>query len=207
MPQNLRTHGIMLILSSPSGAGKSSLARALVAQDQNTHLSISATTRPPRPGEIDGKDYHFLTKENFETLVTGEDFLEHATVFQNHYGTLSKEVELYLDKGIDVIFDIDWQGATSLRKKKQKHVISIYILPPSMKVLKERLTKRCQDNTDTIVLRMKHADEEISHYHEYDYIVINDDFTKALMEIQSILNAERSNRLRMDRLEAFVKTL
>ena len=197
----------MLILSSPSGAGKSSLARALVAQDPRTHLSISATTRTPRPGEIDGQDYHFLSKESFNTLVTGEAFLEHATVFQNNYGTLSKEVESYLDKGIDVIFDIDWQGATALRKKKPEHVVSIYILPPSMEALKERLIKRSGDNADTIALRMNQADEEISHYHEYDYIVINDDFTKALVEVQSILNAERSNRVRMDRLEGFVKAL
>lgn len=207
MPQNIRTQGIMLILSSPSGAGKSSLARALVQKDKNTHLSISATTRAMRPGEIDGKDYHFLSKEAFSELIAQDAFLEQANVFENHYGTLVREVEFYLDQAVDVIFDIDWQGAQTLRAKKPSHVVSIYILPPSMQALKERLTKRCQDNAETIKMRMSHASEEISHYNEYDYIVINDDFDKALMEVQSILTAERGNRVRLDGLKKFVKAL
>lgn len=207
MSQNLRSQGIMLILSSPSGAGKSSLARGLVNSDQNTHLSVSATTRTPRPGEIDGKDYHFFSRDKFDQLITEDAFLEHAIVFNNHYGTLSSEVESYLNQTIDVIFDIDWQGAQVLRSKKPNHVVSIYILPPSLKSLKERLTRRCQDKEDIIALRMAKADEEISHYDEYDYIVINDDFAEALKQVQAILSAERVKRARMNLLNDFVKEL
>lgn len=207
MLQNLRSQGIMLILSSPSGAGKSSLARGLVAEDKNTYLSVSATTRTPRPGEIDGKDYHFFDHNKFEQLIKEDAFLEHAVVFNNHYGTLKSEVESYLNQAIDVVFDIDWQGAQSLRAKKPDHVVSIYILPPSLKSLKERLTKRCQDKEDIIALRMAKADEEISHYSEYDYIVINDDFSVALEEVKAILRAERAKRSRMDLLKGFIVNL
>lgn len=207
MSQNLRNQGIMLILSSPSGAGKSSLARGLVIGDHNTHLSVSATTRSPRPGEINGKDYHFFDHNKFNQLITENAFLEHATVFNNHYGTLSSEVESYLNQTIDVVFDIDWQGAANLRAKKPDHVVSIYILPPSLKSLKERLTKRCQDNEAIIALRMAKADEEISHYDEYDYVIINDDFEKALIEVKAILSAERVKRSRMNLLDTFIKEL
>ncbi len=207
MSQNLRSQGIMLILSSPSGAGKSSLARALVAQDQNTHLSISATTRTPRPGEIDGKDYHFFDHNKFEQLIKENAFLEHAIVFNNHYGTLSSEVEAFLNQAIDIVFDIDWQGAQALRAKRPEHVVSIYILPPSLKSLKERLTRRCQDEDDIIATRMAKADEEISHYGEYDYIVINDDFAEALNQVQAILSAERVKKSRMNLIEHFVSQL
>jgi guanylate kinase len=207
MTQNLRSHGIMLILSSPSGAGKSSLAKALVQLDRNTKLSVSATTRPMRPGEMDGQDYHFIPREKFDGLIKQDSFLEYATVFDHHYGTLTSEVEKYIALGRDVVFDVDWQGAASLRKKKPENVVSIYILPPSLSELKTRLATRRQDDDETIAARMSQAEEEISHYPEYDYIVINDKFDEALLQVQSILSAERSKRTRLDLLSGVIQSL
>lgn len=207
MTKNLRSQGIMVILSSPSGAGKSSLSKALVMQDRNTYMSVSATTRPIRPGEIDGTDYHFLLSDQFDKLEEENAFLERANVFGNRYGTILKEVDERLSKGIDVIFDIDWQGAETLRAKRPDKVVSIYILPPSINTLRDRLTTRRQDDEATIERRMKEALQEISHYGEYDYIVINDNFADALLNIQSIINAERSRRLRLDKLDNWVKNL
>ncbi len=203
----LRSQGMMVILSSPSGAGKSSLSKALIKNDPNTHLSISATTRSIRPGEIHGKDYHFLDQNDFHSKISNNDFLEYAYVFGNYYGTLSFEVESYLAKSIDVIFDIEWQGARILREKKPNDVISIYILPPSLEVLEERLNMRNQDSALTIERRMHKARDEISHYNEYDYIVINDNFDRALSEIQNIISAERLRRTRLSGIDNFVDNL
>ncbi len=207
MTQTLRSQGLMLILSSPSGAGKSSLAKSLVQLDRNTKLSVSATTREMRPGEINGQDYHFLTKEKFNDLIAQDAFLEYATVFDNHYGTLTSEVEKYISLGRDVVFDVDWQGAGALGAKKPDNVVSIYILPPSLAELKTRLATRRQDDDATIAARMSQAKEEISHYPEYDYIVINDKFDEALLKVQSILSAERSKRVRLDLLDSVVRGL
>lgn len=202
----LRTQGMMIILSSPSGAGKSSLSKALVNQDGNLYLSVSATTRPARPGEIDGIDYHFLSKEQFDKSASDGVFLESAEVFGYNYGTIKTEVERRLYSGIDVMFDIDWQGAREISSRSSGNVVSIYILPPSLDVLKQRLTKRCQDDTATINKRMDRATEEISHYDEYDYVIINDDFEDALQKLQSIINAERCRRTRMDLISGFAQS-
>lgn len=207
MTHNLRSQGIMLILSSPSGAGKSSLARSLVQSDRNTKLSVSATTRPIRPGEVDGQDYHFIVREKFDLLVSQNAFFEHATVFSNSYGTLVSEVEKYINLGRDVVFDVDWQGAQSLRASKPNNVVSVYILPPSLLELKTRLSTRRQDDDETIAMRMSEAQKEISHYPEYDYIIINDEFDEALYKVQSILSAERSKRSRLDLIEKAVRNL
>lgn len=197
----------MLILSSPSGAGKSSLARSLVQLDRNTKLSVSVTTRPMRPGEADGQDYHFISKDKFDTLISQNAFLEHATVFGNSYGTLSKEVEKYIKLGRDVVFDVDWQGAQYLRAKRPANVVSVYILPPSLGELRTRLATRRQDDEETIARRMDEAEKEISHYPEYDYIIINDKFDEALSKVQSILSAERSKSSRLDLLDKVVQGL
>ncbi len=198
---------MMIIISSPSGAGKSSLSKALVAQDNNLYLSVSATTRPPRPGEVDGEDYHFMSKNHFNELVSQKAFLEYAEVFEYDYGTLASEVEDRLSNNIDVIFDIDWQGAQELRSKRPKDIVSIYILPPSLDILKERLTKRCQDDKFTINRRMARASEEISHYDEYDYVIVNDDFDDALQKLQSIITAERCKLERQDLVSNFTNKL
>lgn len=181
----------MLILSSPSGAGKSSLARALVEKDLFTKLSVSTTTRRKRPGEVEAKDYYFVSDEKFNQLIKDRAFIEHAGVFGNRYGTLVSEVIPYLAKGIDVVFDVDWQGARALRSQQINNTLCIYILPPSTEELRIRLLKRMQDDIDTIDKRMQHAMDEMSHQDEYDYIVINDHFEDALSEIKSILQAER----------------
>ena len=207
MKSALRSQGIMLILSSPSGAGKSSIARALLLKDYNTKLSVSATTRQQRPGEVDGEDYHFFSKKEFDELVAQKAFIEHATVFGNQYGTLISEVDPYLVSGVDVIFDVDWQGAKTLRKFKQTDVVSVYILPPSLDELKHRLSKRRQDSEEIISRRMQEATDEISHYSEYDYVVINDDFDKALASVRSILQSERSRVSRLDLLKDVIESL
>jgi guanylate kinase len=188
----------MLVLSSPSGAGKSSLARALIKSDQNTKLSVSVTTRAPRAAEVDGVDYHFIDNDKFENLRLAGSFLESADVFGRCYGTLKSEVEPYIKKAIDVVFDVDWQGARALRKNSIADVISIYILPPSLSELKDRLVKRMQDENEVIERRMDNAINEISHYDEYDYVVINDQFEDALHSIKSILEAERLRLCRLD---------
>ena len=191
----------MFILSSPSGAGKSSLTRALVLDDLDTKLAISSTTRKPRPGEEEGKDYFFIENSVFDQMVADGKFLEHATVFDHRYGTLKSEVEPYLSKGIDVIFDVDWQGARSLRNIPMVDVVSIYILPPSVAELKNRLLRRRQDSIDVIERRMERAIAEISHYNEYDYIVINDVFESAVRQVRSILEAERLKLHRLDLIQ------
>lgn len=204
---SLRTQGIMVILSSPSGAGKSSLSRALVEEDPTLHLSISATTRPIRLGEIDGIDYHFLSDNEFHKKVSENAFLEYANVFGNNYGTLRSDVESYLDRSIDVVFDIDWQGAREIKEKIPDKTVLVYILPPSLEVLRSRLEKRNQDSLGTIEKRMAEAKNEMSHYDEYDYIVVNDDFETALSSIKNIICAERLRRSRLESVSRFVQSL
>jgi guanylate kinase len=197
----------MLVLSSPSGAGKSSLARKLIAGTENIVLSTSVTTRPIRPGEIDGQDYYFVDKEKFELMVRDGKFLEWASVFDNLYGTPKDKVEESLNKVQDMVFDIDWQGARSLKQRMPEDVVSIYILPPSMEELRNRLVNRSQDSIEVIEARMQKAYQEAAHYTEYDYVIINDDFDNSLLKLKSILNAEHLKRHRQLNLDRFVKGL
>ncbi|HHE9996122.1 guanylate kinase [Haemophilus influenzae] len=187
------SQGNLYILSAPSGAGKSSLISALLASDSSTQkmVSVSHTTRAPRPGEVEGVHYYFVSKEEFELLIEQDLFLEYAKVFGgNYYGTSLPAIEENLAKGIDVFLDIDWQGAQQIRKKVPS-VKSIFILPPSLPELERRLIGRGQDSEEVIVERMSKAISEISHYDEYDYVIVNDDFEKALKDLQSILQSER----------------
>ncbi len=182
--------GILYIVSAPSGAGKSSLVNALIKRLSFVFLSISHTTRPMRPGETQGEHYHFVPREQFEQMVEKGDFLEHARVFDNHYGTSRSYVERELDKGHDVILEIDWQGARQVRARMPE-AQSIFILPPSLEALRERLEKRAQDSAEVIARRMRDAHSELSHFDEYDYLIINDDFYKALDELCAVFIAQR----------------
>lgn len=199
--------GMMFVLSSPSGAGKTSLSRALISQDDHLVLSISATTRAMRPGEQEGKDYFFMSERDFLDSASGNQFLEHAKVFDAHYGTPAQFVDSQLEAGMDVLFDIDWQGTQRLRHKRPEDLVSIFILPPSMQELEERLRKRAQDSDETVLRRMTKAASEISHWDEYDYVIVNKDFDHSLEKLQAILTAERCKRNRRPGLKAFVDSL
>lgn len=188
-----KNKGLIIILSSPSGAGKSSLAKALLEIDNNLRLSISATTRKPRPNEQDGVNYYFKTKSEFEELVKQNQFLEHAKIYDNYYGTPKKHVENLLNQGLDVLFDIDWQGARSI-KQNAINAVSIFILPPNLEVLGQRLRNRAADNEEAIQLRMASAQAEISHSNEYDHIITNDDFNDTLQQIHAIILEKRNKR-------------
>ncbi|TFV75192.1 guanylate kinase [Bradyrhizobium frederickii] len=199
--------GLMFVLSSPSGAGKTTLSRLLIERMPGLKMSVSATTRPKRPGEVDGKDYLFVDKPRFEAMVKGDELLEWATVFDNSYGTPRAPVEAALSSGQDVLFDIDWQGTQQLREKARADVVSVFILPPSAADLEKRLHSRAQDSDEVIRKRMSRASHEMSHWAEYDYIVINHDVDEAFAEVQSILKAERLKRERRIGLVGFVRGL
>ncbi len=196
--------GLLLVISSPSGAGKTSLSRRLIKDDDNLSLSISATTRPARPSEVPGQDYHFMTEEEFLTEQARGGFLESAVVFGNRYGTPKRPVFENLEDGHDVLFDIDWQGKQQLDDAVEADVVSIFILPPSREALAERLRKRSEDSEEVVERRMAAADQEISHYAEYQYVIVNDDFEKAYRELEAILAAERLRRTRQIGLRTFV---
>ncbi|MBE7637009.1 guanylate kinase [Sneathiella sp. P13V-1] len=197
----------MLVLSSPSGAGKSTISRALLENDDRLSMSVSATTRKPRPGEVDGKDYFFMEPVDFNLLVNKGQLLEHAKVFDNYYGTPSKPVEDALSEGKDILFDIDWQGTQQLAQKAGDDLVSIFILPPSTKSLETRLKTRAQDSDEVVARRMSKASEEISHWAEYDYVVVNDDLERCIGEVKAILKAERVRRIRRTGLLQFVDAL
>jgi guanylate kinase len=199
--------GLMLVLSSPSGAGKSTIASRLLALEEELVMSVSCTTRPRRPGEADGTDYRFVDLEKFNLMVEGGELLEHAKVFDNYYGTPRSEVYELIESGNDVLFDIDWQGTQNLKAVARAEVVSVFILPPSTDELERRLEKRAQDPADVIAVRMAKASEEISHWAEYDYVVVNDDLESALSSVRSILHAERLRRGRQPGLPDFVKML
>lgn len=199
--------GLMFVLSSPSGAGKTTLSRLLVDRMPDLRMSVSATTRAMRPGEVDGRDYLFVDKARFEAMVKGNELLEWATVFDNSYGTPRGPVEAALSAGQDVLFDIDWQGTQQLREKARADVVSVFILPPSAADLEKRLHSRAQDSDEVIRKRMSRASHEMSHWAEYDYIVINHDVDEAFAEVQSILKAERLKRERRIGLVGFVRSL
>jgi guanylate kinase len=199
--------GLMLVLSSPSGAGKTTLSRKLLEADPAIELSISVTTRARRANEIDGRDYHFIDKARFDRMVKGKELLEWAEVFGNFYGTPRGPVEAALAAGRDVLFDIDWQGTQQLREKVRGDMASIFVLPPSMKELAQRLQSRAQDDEQVIKARMSKAADELSHWPEYDYVIMNDDFERAFMDLRAILAAERLKRERQTGLSAFVRAL
>jgi guanylate kinase len=203
----MQRRGLMLVLSSPSGAGKTTLSRRLLQSDPLITLSVSATTRKPRPNEIDGQDYHFIDDAEFERRNKGGEFLEHAHVFGNRYGTPKQEVMAKLENGRDVLFDIDWQGTQQLRQHSRDDVVSVFVLPPSHDELERRLRARAQDAEDVVQKRMAKAADEISHWAEYDYIIINDDVTRAQTQLETILAAERLKRIRQLGISAFARTL
>lgn len=199
--------GLMFVLSSPSGAGKTTLSRLLIDRMPGLTMSVSATTRPMRPGEVDGRDYRFVDQSRFESMVRGDELLEWANVFDHRYGTPRAPVEAALSAGQDMLFDIDWQGTQQLREKAGEDVVSVFILPPSAADLEQRLHSRAQDSDAVIRGRMSRASHEMSHWAEYDYIVINHDIDAAFAEVQSILGAERLKRKRRTGLTTFVRQL
>lgn len=200
--------GLMLVISSPSGAGKTTLTRRLLEEDSEIVMSVSATTREPRPGEEHGKDYFFVSHNRFKEMIEGDELLEHAVVFENRYGTPRGPVMDALGRGHDVIFDIDWQGAQQLDSSTRAiDLVRIFILPPSIRALEERLKKRGQDTEETIRKRMAKAEAEISHWAEYDYVLINDDLDETFESLRSIIQAERLHRERRPGLSEFVRNL
>ena len=199
--------GLLLVMSSPSGAGKTTLSRRLLAADSNITMSVSVTTRKPRPGEVDGKDYHFIAKDEFARLRDGGGLLEWAEVFGNLYGTPKKPVEEALARGRDVLFDIDWQGTQQLAQAMEDDLVRLFILPPSAEELRERLIRRAQDSSTVVAKRMAEASREISHWPEYDYVIVNGDVDTAHAQITAILAAERLRRRRRTGLTNFVREL
>ena len=197
----------MLVLSSPSGAGKTTISRRLLESEPELSLSISATTRSPRPGEEEGQDYFFVSPERFEEMVAKEELLEHAQVFGNRYGTPRAPVLAALKAGRDILFDIDWQGTQQIADKMPRDLVRVFILPPSVKELERRLYARAQDSEEVVRGRMAKAADEMSHWAEYDYIVINEDLDRSLAEVSAILAAERLKRERRVGLRDFVEEL
>ena len=200
--------GLMLVLSSPSGAGKTTMTKRLLANDPQISLSVSATTRAPRTGEIDGQDYHFVSQDKFDAMVATGQFLEWATVFGNRYGTPRAPVEQALFEGRDILFDIDWQGTQQLRQSHSAgDLASVFLLPPSLDALESRLRSRASDSEEVITQRMSRAADEVSHWAEYDYVLVNDDLVQCLHEIRCILTAERLQRARQRGITSFVREL
>jgi len=206
-PFEITRRGLMLVLSSPSGAGKTTISREILARDGNLEMSVSATTRKKRPGEVTGQDYHFVSEEEFRLMVNRREFLEYATVFSNLYGTPKAPVMDALAKGRDVLFDIDWQGTQQIRESAGEDLVSVFILPPSMQALERRLKTRAQDSAEVVAQRMARAGDEMSHYPEYDYIIVNHDIATSVAQVQAILTAERLRRERQIGLGEFVRGL
>lgn len=208
-----RTHapisrrGLMLVLSSPSGAGKSSISRHLLEGDEDLFLSVSATSRKRRPGEVEGVDYNFVEAEDFRLMINQNSFYEYAKVFDHYYGTPKAPVEAKIAEGKDVLFDIDWQGTQQMKAHARDDLVSIFILPPSIPELEKRLNKRGQDSPETVAQRMSKAGDEMSHYPEYDYIIVNHDLAESVQSVRSILAAERLRRDRQTGLTNFMKSL
>ena len=199
--------GLMLVLSSPSGAGKTTISRLLLERDDNLTLSVSVTTRPKRPGEVHGKDYFFIDPTEFNLMLNRRELLEHAKVFDHYYGTPKAAVEESLAAGHDVLFDIDWQGEQQLKQSARNDLASVFILPPSTEELARRLRRRAQDPVEVVEARMAKAPDEISHWPEYDYIIVNHDIEDSVAKVQAILAAERLRRDRQTGLTDFVKRL
>jgi guanylate kinase len=206
-PNALKRRGLMLILSSPSGAGKTTISRMLLDRDAEINLSVSATTRPQRPGEIDGTHYHFVDQAEFDRMVEADEFYEWATVFGHSYGTPKAHIRAGLKEGEDFLFDIDWQGTQQLYQKDQQDVVRVFILPPSLDALHDRLTGRGTDSAEVIEARMQRAHAEISHWDGYDYVVVNDEVEDCYEKVRAILQAERMKRARQTGLIDFVREL
>jgi len=205
--KSIERRGLMVVISSPSGAGKSTISRNLLETDRNLSLSVSVTTRAKRGSEIEGIHYHFKSQRDFELMRDGEALLEWASVHGNYYGTPRQEVEKAMAEGRDMLFDIDWQGAQQLQEKMRGDVVSIFILPPSIAELRARLHRRAEDSEDVIATRLANAKAEIEHWHEYDYVVVNDDLERAFGAVKAIVEAERLRRDRRPGLYGFVQGL
>ncbi len=203
----IRRRGLMLVLSSPSGAGKTTLARRLLQTDSGIVMSVSATTRTKRPNEIEGRDYFFVTPDAFGAMIAGGEFLEYASVFDYQYGTPKKPVMEALAAGRDVLFDIDWQGTQQLKERVREDLVSVFILPPSHAELERRLRTRAQDSDEVVSRRMSKAADEISHWPEYDYVIVNDDVGRAHARVLAILEAERARRTRLVGVGEFAAAL
>jgi guanylate kinase len=206
-PHGFKRRGVLFVLSSPSGAGKSTIARALLAGDADLQMSVSATTRSPREGEVDGRDYHFVDLERFREMVSAGEFLEWAHVFDNRYGTPRAQVDAILASGRDVLFDIDWQGAQQLFQIAGGDVVRVFVFPPSMEELHQRLKRRGTDSEAVIDARMARAANEVSHWDGYDYVLVNDDVDQCIAKVRTILAAERLKRSRQTGLIGFVRKL
>ena len=202
-----KNKGVMLVLSSPSGAGKSSICKSLINLDKNLSLSVSTTTRDKRVNEKSGKDYSFVSIDKFKDMLDKGYFLEHAYVFGNYYGTSKSLVEKKINNGKDLIFDIDWQGAQQLREKMREDIVSVFILPPNKKELEKRLKNRGQDSNEVVNKRMNGASAEITHWAEYDYVVVNDDLEESVKNVLGILKSERLKRIRQTGLGDFVRSI
>jgi len=203
----IERRGLLLVLSSPSGAGKTTLARHLMETDPGISMSVSVTTRRPRPGEVDGKDYTFVDEAAFKRMTDADELLEWARVFDNYYGTPRAPVEAAVAQGRDILFDIDWQGAQQLSEKMKHDVVRVFILPPSVGSLEQRLRARAQDPDEVVRRRMDEAAAEISHWPEYDYVIVNTDLPKSMHGLSAILTAERLRRDRLNGLTAFVRDM
>ena len=207
LTDNIQRRGFMMVLSSPSGAGKTTISRRLLAADTHIRLSVSVTTRPPRANEINGRDYSFIDPIEFNLMVNRDQLLEHAKVFGNYYGTPRGPVENALSEGRDILFDIDWQGTQQLADKAREDLVSVFILPPSWQELERRLFERAQDEPSEINRRMAKAADEMSHWAEYDYVIVNHDLDKSVTAVRSILHSERLRRRRQVGLSDFVNGL
>lgn len=196
--QVIRRRGFLLVLSSPSGAGKTTITRRLLERDPALSLSVSVTTRPRRPSEIDGRDYHFIDRATFDRMVARGQLLEHATVFENSYGTPRPPIDAAIAASRDVVTDIDWQGTQQLKKTVPGDLVTIFVLPPSLSALEARLKTRAQDSDEVVAARMAKAREEMSHWSEYDYVIVNDDLQKSVEQAEAIVAAERIKRGRLD---------
>lgn len=203
----IKRRGLLLVLSSPSGAGKTTISRRLCEQDGGLSLSVSVTTRPRRPGEVDGKHYHFITRAKFDEMVAKRGLLEHAVVFDHCYGTPRVPVMQEIDAGRDVISDVDWQGTQQLKQNVRDDVVAVFVLPPSVEALKERLQMRAQDSAEVVQARMAKSSDEMSHWAEYDYVIVNEDLDASVRQVQAILDAERKRRTRQIGLSEFVNRL
>jgi guanylate kinase len=208
IPQGaIRRRGLLLVLSSPSGAGKTTITRLLLQRDPTLSLSVSVTTRPPRPGEIDGRDYIFITPERFAAMAAAGELLEHATVFGNSYGTPRRPIETALAAGRDIATDIDWQGTQQLSQAMKEDLVKVFVLPPSIAALRDRLQRRAQDSAEIVAARMAKSAEEMSHWPEYDYVIVNRDLDESVAEVAAIVTAERRRRTRQLGLAEFVNRL